>query len=301
MSLENLNNKKEVKKHTNWIEAGALATAMLLQSHPNAKALEIPAETPWVTGIQENIRQSVKQEKFEHLFTYLKFDEGQSWSKEYGKWLPTKVGAMMTVGPEYDASAKQIRELSLEETRRLKKICIGHTHPAVGVGTFHFDVKNLDALPAPPSVGDIKAAGQNGLRSIEGQYKMRGIESKPGFYSFEYFEADQRGIWYYRRATDADYKTPEEKELAKKMLTSEATESHWKQFEALALKSEVIADFTQLEEYKKLQQSYKINVGGMVRFVPYDKIANEPLCAGVDFDSATTKQPQQTYISHHTN
>ena len=59
MSLEG-SPKKQEKKHSNLLEVGALAATMLLQSHPGAKALEVPTDTPWVTAIQENVKKSVK-------------------------------------------------------------------------------------------------------------------------------------------------------------------------------------------------------------------------------------------------
>ena len=118
---------------------------------------------------------------------------------------------------------------------------------------------------------------------------------------FNYFVADQRGIWYYRQANKLDYRTPDEQDMAKKIGSNEAREVWWKDFEALALKSESAPDLTVLQEYKRLQQSYKLNVGGMVRFVPYEKVASEPPCAGVDFDPTKKVEQPPVYTPKHTH
>jgi hypothetical protein len=42
-------------------------------------------------------------------------------------------------------------------------------------------------------------------------------------------------------------------------------------------------DIRSSKEYVDLRESFRLNAGGVVRFVPYEKINSEPMCAGVDF------------------
>jgi len=303
MSLEG-SPKKQEKKHSNLLEVGALAATMLLQSHPGAKALEVPTDTPWVTAIQENVKKSVKNEKLENYFVYLKFSDDLPWNKEYGKWLPAQEGNSKWVIPAFSTGAEQMEKHVETEGKKewrsvLKSICIGHTHTTAATkkSGIEFGVKseNLDTLPAPPGPGDIR-----GISNIKRGYRFEGVGHLTDY--FNYFVADQRGIWYYRQANKLDYNTPQEQEMSKKIGTNEAQENWWKDFEALTLKSESGLDLTGSLEYKKLLESYKINLGGSVRFVSYEQVAGEPPCAGVDFDpTKKVEQPEDFYTPKHTH
>jgi len=284
--------KKQEKKHSSLLEVGALATALLLQSHPQAKALEIPTDTPWATAIQESIKQSAKKETNEYLFTYLKYKDGS------GKWMPTIEGTHGRVSPNFEEGSKQIKQNTLNEYSRITKpveaICIGHTHPwqpHLGFKTSQPLTKDmLERRSQPPSEGDIKM-----VQKTERGYARQGIHSNI-YGQLKYLAADRRGIWYFEKVADTDNRT--------EALSKEALKQFEQDYGALVIKSidTESTDLVTTIEYKKLLESYQTNLGGKVRFVPYEKVKDEPPCAGVDFD-ATKKieQHQEVYTPKHTN
>lgn len=216
-----------------------------------------------------------------------------------------KQGMHNRVSPDPELVTKNIKQNTFDKYARLVNptdaICLGHTHP----WTNHLGIKMpgvtkemLDKRSNPPSEGDLKM-----IEKTKKDYAKYGVDSL--FYpQFTYLAADMKGIWYFEGLSDADYKKSEELGSLKKGWSAEALQKFDQAYQSFVLKSIEVKDdaITTLPEYKNLLTSYKVDLGGKVRFVTYKQVSQEPPCAGVDFDA--TKQPEKhmdVYTPRYTN
>ncbi|OGG71274.1 hypothetical protein A3F27_02405 [Candidatus Kaiserbacteria bacterium RIFCSPHIGHO2_12_FULL_53_13] len=257
------------RNRSHLVEASVLIAALAAFDHNPAQALELAPQTSWNNAITGNIRESVRKDTNESRFTYVQY------SKTEGEWLQINSGS----GGRAEFNVSQYARALLNNPKYgdTKKICTGHSHPNE---IFRASTPNSDAykrFATPPSSipGDLQAA-----KIVEHELGLFRIPKG----KLVNFVADIYGIWYFRTAQQSDYRNADERKTAGHINTTEAREKHNKTYQAFVIKSLTPnIDLRGTTEYKNLLDSYRINRGGMVRFVPYEEVPSEPACAGVDF------------------
>ncbi len=245
--------QKQEQKRSGYIEAGLAAMALLgaVDQGP-AEALEIEPNASWSVGIQK-LQRTALQEKNESVAVYVSFKDGK------GVWPSLAEGEQERAQYSPEAEAKFL--LNNSKTKGIERHCVIHTHPNQVITKFG---KNFEFRYSPPSSVDIVGA-QELNHNAASYLKFFNISIK----QYETAVADSSGIWYYGGAPNVR-PTPEQEK---------AFMSAFQQFGVATLKPE----FNFQIEYVKLQQVYRATMQGDIRFVPYEKIKDEPACAGVNY------------------
>ena len=261
--------KKNKEKHVGLVEASILVAALTVLDHNPAHALELASQTSWSNAVTESIKESVRKDTNESRFTYLKYSNNE------GEWVQTTSGEGART--EFNVAQYARTLLSNPKYSAVEKICSGHSHPNE---VFRSSTPNSDAykkLAAPPSTlpGDLQTAGV-----VERELGAFRIPRE----KLVNFVADTYGIWYFRTAQPSDYRSDDGRNKMNQINTPEAKGKFDKAYLTFIRKSLMPnINLTETQEYKNLLEAYRVNRGGIVRFVPYDKVPLEPPCAGVDF------------------
>jgi len=249
---------KEKRKRSGVLEAAAVATALLgaIDREP-AHALDLPPETPWAVGVQKNLRNAVMNERNESQTTFLMLSDGTTvWpAVQEGK----ETSVVYTIANEFNYVVKNHRGEQIEAR------CSIHTHP------FAYKMEGpfgkMYSLPYnPPSDLDIRAAGMD--KDYERFYSLAKMKVKKNVFA----SADSKGLWYYG-ASPANF-------------AKEDSGAWDKAFSKFVHQSIFDKNFEFTVEYPKLQEAYRKNLGAEIRFVPYEQVSQEPVCAGVDYKAA---------------
>ncbi|HEY4473825.1 hypothetical protein A3D11_01640 [Candidatus Peribacteria bacterium RIFCSPHIGHO2_02_FULL_49_16] len=281
--------KRKEKKRSHLVDAGAFALALTAFDHGPAQALEITPQTSWNSAITENIRESVRQDKNESLFIYVQR------SQTSGEWLGLTSGTRTEKGGYVALTFATQTLLAQPQYKNAENICIGHSHPSE---IFRNVTPNSDAykrLASPPSYvrgeadDDFQTTNETGSQFE----KIFHIPKE----KFVYFVADAHGIWYFRSMQESDYKNAEEKKKATETSPETAAKVLEAQRSFITRSLDQTVDLTTTTEYQNLQTAFR-TIGGITRFVPYEKVSAEPACAGVDYKAkvvkaATKEKPTQ--------
>src|SRR3989344_1010662 len=251
----------EGKNRSGILEAGAFAAALLgAVDHGPAQALEMSPKTPWAIGVLNNIRGAVMNEKNESQTTFIKFSDGST------VWPVVNAGEETTVTYTIGKEIKYI--LVHHRGKPVEVRCDFHTHP------YAYKVEGpfgkLYSLPYnPPSDIDVDSARTE--QSPDRFYVPLGMPINRKVSG----SADSKGIWYYG-PSGAEI-TPEQKQ------------AWFKKFSEFVHKGTFDpSNFEFNAEYPKVREAYREHLKAEIRFVPYEEIPNEPVCAGVDYKKRTT-------------
>jgi hypothetical protein len=243
------------EKKLPWAEAGLAAAALFaaVDAGP-AQALEMDPNTSWKEGIQK-LHTAVTQEKNEVATTFLRFTDGsEAW--------PSTIGGTtenVTINPAKELNFVQEKYAG----KKIESRCTIHTHPQQ---SFKYPSSKILNFPfTSPSNKDIQGDMRD-TKSLVGTYALMRMPVKHSISAV----ADSSGIWYYRGNSE-------------KMPAPEQEEAWSKVYQNFSAEAAANPNFNWDIEYAKLQQAYKVNLSGDIRFVPYDKVASEPACAGVDY------------------
>lgn len=247
------------------IEAGAVALSLTLP-HEHIVAAEINPETSWVEGIAE-IKRSVLEDPIEHAAVFIVYEDGSAG------WLPTMKGETGEVISDLRIIVPGIA--SEREGRNIARVCDIHTHPVAAIEA-EFNVKDGHDAYSPPSYGDtfvISRGGRQDMMVKLGNEIGLSLESK----SHVAAVFDPHGVWYYRALSEEEIVALPLDERPFNEIVDEF-EHQQKEF----VQSSTAHQFNFTNAYHDMQQAYKTKVRTHVRFVPYEKIADEPVCAGVE-------------------
>jgi tetratricopeptide (TPR) repeat protein len=220
-----------------------------------AQALGIPEGTAWVAGIQDQIQKAANNEMNEIATWFVQFaDKTTSWPKiiELGER-----------GGTLDAAAALPLLAVSSRGKNIEVFCSLHTHPRHSPFT-NSSGKTFQYSYIPPSNIDVASAHAYWKVTQYASTLQMPIERSVNV------EADPMGLWYY--STD----DPEKREAGK---------AEWmKAYNEFMKKSMLDPRFDFPVEYQKLRQAYKVHLGADIRYVPYDQVASEPTCAGVEYN-----------------
>ncbi len=251
----------------NIIKASVVAGILAAAPTMKAEALEIEPTASWNQGI-DAAKNSVQEDINETQFTFFKTGEG------VGYWSPMTEGEVDTVALE----VTKITQIAKEKISggEIESICVGHTHPIIPEYAEYFSEGDdrWRTISIPPSEGDIKT-----VYSLVGEFMRYGLDPQ---HNLESFAVDARGVWYYDYVHKADLESETEFEMVKNHGSEEAR-GQWLQ-DMTSFVNDTIdpdIDVRELDSYKQLQHSYRVNLAASVRFVPFSEINEEAPCAGV--------------------
>lgn len=240
---------KRSEKKFGVIETSTAIAALLsaLDAAP-VQALEIGHHTSWHNGVGQDVRESVRKDKIEHVATYVQFADGS------GAWLSSPKGEAQKVTTNIRELQKQARGYG----KAVSNICILHTHPTE-VNRTHMQVSGVapESVPIPPSAGDIANARSKEL-------------FQQGMDKFTFGAADNLGVWYF-----AEKKS--EGNARQTKIDDNGFRAAYTQFIVKSTRK----GFDFGAELPRLQQAYTSYLNGEIRFASYEQIKNESPCAGV--------------------
>ncbi len=272
MSLEG--SKGPDKRRSGVVEAAAFATALLgaVDSGP-AQALEITQGTSWNIAVTQNIRNAVMREKNESATTFLKIKNGPQM------WPSVISGEANNV--EYDSLAEMRHVQKSARGQTIEVRCSFHTHPVQKLKDRGIKYPIPYTSPSPEDVGVENAQAQKQTMS---SYALMGSPVEKNVFAV----ADMSGIWYYE-STTADRITPEN--LA----------AWGKIYNDFHVRSVFDKNFDFVKEYPNLQEAYRTFLKAEVRFVSYNDVPNEPVCAGVHYVPGKIKQSYDIKVNQSTS
>jgi hypothetical protein len=274
--------KEKPQKRSSALEAGAVAATLISAlNHGPAQALEIDPHISWIAGVQDTIKPSVMKETFEHATVFVQYAGGST------EWVPPTKGGWngMTVPRKADAQ-EAIKE---GRGREIARMCQIHTHP---LATARRAFKLTEGTPPnPPSSLDTYFS-----RFTQQEYREAGVKKAEVIHAV----FDPRGVWYYRSAGTKDYTDPKEVTLQKEIADAQRSsvdpaqhaleEKVWQRAVDTQRAVEnfivdnALAKTIPESKYHSLEETYLRGWEAKIRFVPWDKIIEEPACAGPDYD-----------------
>lgn len=286
--------------------AAALAGGVAIAScdhAPVAQAAEITPEASWEEGV-DILKKAVFEETQEMGTLFV-----TNGSEQGGVWLSIKLERqdlknpyVYTVeSPHIVLFHAQIRNPHLFNSD--SRACILHTHPLHLAKEWFFREKQKEEaetsqtqdcamLVAPPSRVDF--FGYTHMLAALANQREYAPPSLSGAV------AVPAGIWYYDMATDEEQregrdffkrwpalmpKTEETPNAPAIPATPDAAYDHW---QALANEHSLVAASTAGEQLILSLAAQQL--GYTIRFVPYERVANEPPCAGVDYHPQAEKK-----------
>ncbi len=261
MALEQ--KKQENRTLDNTLRAGLVATS-LFGAHDNMQAAEIPRDATWKQGV-ELLQQSVRESAVEAGATFIVYTDGSTG------WLPPAKGEQLRVVKPPPEIVEEIGRQRGE--RNVALLCDIHTHPKVSIEQ-EYKIPDARYAYSPPSYGDTFVVSRGGR-----QEDFPKLAGKPGF-QVEHFTAalfEPRGAWYWRHTTD--------EERARQPADSRKWRDIVDEFEKKQtdfVTASANPNFDLNSEYPRIREAYR-KITTEVRFVPYEKIHDEPPCAGPDY------------------
>jgi hypothetical protein len=277
MSLEGGSKKSpDRKSKLGAVETIAFATVLLgAIDHGPVQAMEMPQGTSWEQGVGQRIREAVMKEKHENAAIYVRLSNGESlWPAHFS-------GEEIHAGDEKASvgtvtSQAELDFLSKQRGATVEARCTIHTHP----DAFTFSTtqgKSFSPRFKPPSSEDVGKSSED--TSYKTFYSMLHVGIKKDISA----AADNSGLWYFKRS---DKETIDSAKVDK-----------WKEtYGNFIGRSYFEKNFNFDLEYSKLRSAYREYLGADIRFVPYEQIANEPPCAGVEYTPGKFKGNQEIKI-----
>ncbi|MBI5457357.1 hypothetical protein HY971_01355 [Candidatus Kaiserbacteria bacterium] len=264
MSAEGLKGPDR-QKRSGMVEAAAFATVLLgaIDQGP-AQALEISPGTPWNRAITQNVRNAVVNDKNESATAFIHFAD------KSGVWPSISDGNKQNV--DYDPNKEFEFVIKNFLGKSIGVRCHLHIHQNSTLPSRYLEKSN--ALPyLPPSIGDVNSA--ESVMSNQQLKQAYASKKMPIRINME-IVADSKGLWYHSPVHD--------------LPISDASKGEWvKAYDNFVNGSAFNPSFDFKVEYPKMQQAYRTHLRSDVRFVPYEKIAEEPPCAGVDYKPGMLK------------
>lgn len=243
----------------------AIVAGSLLVPHESLQAIEMEPSISWMNGI-EKIKDNVFEEGPEQLAVFVLFADGTS------RWLKFTEGEELKVRMNIKAVKEEMLNIH-QEGKEIARMCHIHTHPVEAIVSYA-KVDNPQKVYAPPSYPDTFVISKGGIPDIISSF---GEEIGEHVESQVAAVLDPQGVWYYRAFTEDELQ-------ANKSHSNDSYTEIAEDFEKKRLnfvRSSARDGFSFENEYSEIQSAYG-QVNTKVRFVPYDQIGNEGVCAGID-------------------